>query len=96
MVAELQNIVYNEYLPLVLGENTVTHYADSEYDDTVDTSIHNVFATAAYRRVYNTSREIFQSTTKILFRFGHSLVTAAVNMFPSSTYNLEDNFFNIE
>ena len=95
VVAELQNIVYSEYLPLVLGSNTVTHTADSEYSDTVDTSIHNVFATAAYRRVYNTSWEMFKST-KILSRFGHSLVTAAVNMFPSSTYNLEDNFFNIE
>ena len=79
----------------MLGSNTVTHTADSEYDDTVDTSIHNVFATAAYRRVYNTSREIF-TNREILSRFGHSLVTAAVNMFPSSTYNLEDNFFNIE
>ena len=55
VVAELQNIIYSEYLPLVLGSNTVTHTADSEYSDTVDTSIHNVFATAAYRRVYNTS-----------------------------------------
>ena len=50
VVAELQNIIYSEYLPLVLGDNTLAHAADSEYDDTVDTSIHNVFATAAYRR----------------------------------------------
>ena len=49
VVAELQNIIYSEYLPLVLGDNTLAHAADSEYDDTVDTSIHNVFATAAYR-----------------------------------------------
>ena len=52
VVAELQNIIYSEYLPLVLGSNTVSHTADSEYSDTVDTSIHNVFATAAYRRGY--------------------------------------------
>ena len=91
------HIIYSEYLPLVLGNNTVTHTADSEYDDTVDTSIHNVFATAAYRRVYDTSwGDISINRNTIFSRFGHSLVTAAVNMFPSSTYNLEDNFFNIE
>ena len=49
VVAELQNIVYNEYLPLVLGDRTVYHGVDSTYDHTVDPSIDNVFATAAYR-----------------------------------------------
>ena len=49
VVAELQNIVYNEYLPLVLGENTVPHHVESHYNDTVNPSIDNVFATAAYR-----------------------------------------------
>ena len=49
VVAELQNIVYNEYLPLVLGDQTVGHHVDSYYDYTVDPTIDNVFATAAYR-----------------------------------------------
>ena len=49
VVAELQNIVYNEYLPLVLGDYTVYHGVGSNYDSTVDPSIDNVFATAAYR-----------------------------------------------
>ena len=77
VVAELQNIIYNEYLPIVLGDNTVTHKTNTEYDDDVDASITNVFATAAYR-------------------FGHSLVTAIVRMAADSSYNLEENFFNIK
>ena len=49
VVAELQNIVYNEYLPLVLGKNTPLHHVDSTYTAYWDPSIDNVFATAAYR-----------------------------------------------
>ena len=77
VVAELQNIIYNEYLPIVLGDNTVTHTTNTEYDDNVDASITNVFATAAYR-------------------FGHSLVTAVVRMASGTSYNLEENFFDIK
>merc|ERR1712126_806194 len=49
VVAELQNIVYNEFLPIVLGSDTVPHGLNSAYDDNEDASVHNVFATAAYR-----------------------------------------------
>ena len=49
VVAELQNIVYKEFLPIVLGTNTVPHGVNSAYDDNEDASVHNVFATAAYR-----------------------------------------------
>ena len=49
VVAELQNIVYNEFLPIVLGSDTVPHGLNSAYDDNKDASVHNVFATAAYR-----------------------------------------------
>ena len=49
VVAELQNIVYKEFLPIVLGSDTVPHALNSVYDDNEDASVHNVFATAAYR-----------------------------------------------
>ena len=47
VTAELQAITYNEFLPALLGEDTVDDY--SGYDDTVDPGINNVFSTAAYR-----------------------------------------------
>ena len=46
--AEIQLITYRDFLPLVLGKNTLlTPYAG--YDETVDPSIANVFAVGAYR-----------------------------------------------
>ena len=48
-MAELQNIVYNEFLPVVLGSNTVHHGVNSAYDSNKDATVLNVFATAAYR-----------------------------------------------
>lgn len=47
VTAELQAITYNEFLPAILGEDAISEY--SGYDATVDPSISNVFATAAYR-----------------------------------------------
>ncbi|XP_019617513.1 PREDICTED: thyroid peroxidase-like [Branchiostoma belcheri] len=56
--AELQKIVYSEYLPLVLGPDAMTEYgltltAEGEffsgYDSTLNPTISNVFATTAYR-----------------------------------------------
>ena len=61
--AELQNIVYSEFLPVVLGRDAVEKYnltlpdpaKDTVYDPTIDPTVLNSFATVA-------------------FRFGHSLI----------------------
>ncbi len=45
--AELQSITYNEYLPTLLGEGALAEYTG--YDVTVDPTIANIFATAAFR-----------------------------------------------
>ena len=55
VIAELQNIVYSEYLPLVLGRATAARVniddldSGSEYNEKLDPSIMNEFATAAMR-----------------------------------------------
>lgn len=47
VVAELQVITYNEFLPALLGSDALSEY--SGYDSTVNPSIANEFSTAAYR-----------------------------------------------
>jgi len=62
-VAQYQHIVYNEFLPVILGANFMNLYGlnplssgySFDYDDNFDPRINNEFATAAYR-------------------FGHSLI----------------------
>jgi peroxidase len=54
VIGELQNIIYNEYLPLVLGKSSMESLEinlkkPTSYDPTVDSSIMNDFASAAYR-----------------------------------------------
>jgi len=89
VIAEYQNIVYNEYLPLILGPDSIYKYGLSiagptSYDPTEDPSLINSFATAAYR-------------------FGHTLIQGLVNMAdvndPESivrVYQLRENFFNMD
>ncbi|HKJ16082.1 MAG TPA: peroxidase family protein [Xanthomonadales bacterium] len=45
--AELQIITYREYLPRLLGRDALRGYGG--YQDNVDASIANIFASAAYR-----------------------------------------------
>ena len=63
VVAELQHITYNEWLPIVLGTNfmdsldilPLTHGHNTKYNPKINPNILNSFSTAA-------------------FRFGHSLI----------------------
>lgn len=57
---EMQNIVYGEYLPTVLGVDFMKSYdlivaEETQYDSNVDPSVFNAFSAAA-------------------FRFGHSMI----------------------
>ena len=45
--AQIQQITYNEFLPTLLGEDAIPEY--SGYKPDTDASIHNLFASAAFR-----------------------------------------------
>lgn len=47
VIAEMQAITFNEYLPALLGRNVIPTYEG--YDSSVDPTISNLFATAAFR-----------------------------------------------
>ena len=50
LVAELQHITYTEYLPLILGDTVMAEIVKTRhYNNTLDASISNAFATAAFR-----------------------------------------------
>ena len=65
VIAEMQHITYNEWLPIVIGRNMMQEFGlnplesgfSSDYDANLNPAILNEFATAA-------------------FRFGHSLIPA--------------------
>ncbi len=45
--AQIQAITYNEFLPILIGANSMPDYAG--YDNTIDATLSNEFANAAYR-----------------------------------------------
>ena len=50
LVAELQHITYTEYLPLILGDTVMAEIVKTQYyNNTLDASVSNAFATAAFR-----------------------------------------------
>lgn len=52
VIAELQSITFNEFLPALLGEEALRGY--SGYDSSVDPTIANEFSTAAFRFGHST------------------------------------------
>jgi len=93
LVAEMQHITYNEWLPVVLGVDFMAELDivpliygySNKYDNTVNPTIINAFATAA-------------------FRFGHTLIQGMMDLvkevgFQRKTVSripLSDTFFNPE
>ena len=62
--AELQKIVYKDYLPIILGETAMNENGlnvgeQTEYDADVDSSIFNEFATVGYRFGHSLVAEVF-------------------------------------
>ncbi len=64
-MGEMQNIVYGEYLPTILGVDFMKTYGliveeESKYDPNVDATIFTSFGTAAFRQdnLIKTKKEI--------------------------------------
>merc|ERR1712088_1034999 len=77
--AELQQIVYREYLPVVLGQSALGDLASTEtvYNPDVDPSIRNEFAAVAYRFGHSSVSDTFQGAFAwpLSFHFLDSLDT---------------------
>ena len=57
VIAQLQAITYNEFLPAILGDNALSRYRGYDFD--VDPSIANEFSTAAFRFGHSTLNDQF-------------------------------------
>ena len=70
VIAQMQNIVYGQYLPNILGPETMNLYdlgisQASTYNSDTDPSITNAFATAAIRSTIEAFSETQASTTSL-------------------------------
>merc|ERR1719341_73779 len=69
--AQLQNIVYREYLPIVLGVRAHGNLGstDTRYNPTVDPSVLNEFATVAFRYGHSQVLRLFQGVSRWALEF---------------------------
>lgn len=58
VIAEMQSITYNEFLPALLGADALSQY--NGYDSSIDPSIANEFSTAAFRFGHSTLNDEFR------------------------------------
>ena len=104
--AEMQNVVYGQYLTSVLGGNLMSQYnldiqTASNYDENLDPSIKNAFATAAFRlgKGKKTYCCIVPIIAYDLIRFGHSMIIGLIKSISQSgathSYQLRNVFFEL-
>jgi len=82
LIAEIQAITYQQWLPLVLGDEIMHEYdldipqdPTTKYDPEIDATLFNEFVTAG-------------------FRFGHSLIAGNINSNGPKSHKLNQTFFN--
>ena len=78
IAAQIQHITYSEYLPLLIGDNTIANYAG--YDSSVDPSVSHLFSAAAFRIGHTQSFDEFL----LIDENGESLPSISLNQ---STFN---------
>ena len=95
--AQMQNIVYNEFLPVVLGSAVQEEQLDiipgrTNFRPNVDPSITNAFATAAFRFGHSMIQDQFDvyRQRRIRTNAGDSIRTTVTR------FRLRDNFLNLD
>ena len=95
VIAQLQHITYNEWLPIILGMNFMqkwklepreSGYSD-DYNDQINPSITNAFSTAAFRFGHS----MIQGKIESFNLFGSPVKTISLTQTQFEPYDLYDN-----